>query len=278
MAWKGRSQLPMAAAWIAAIGLAGATGVASVGVGSAEAQSPETEVGQHDERALEIARRMSAAISGAASLRLTAEMAYDAVQADGQAIEFGATRSFAIRRPDHARVEALDRGGARVVFVYDGERIVLSDESHLVYATAAHRGDFDSMLAYVREELRVPTPLAEFLSLDLFDILAASDSVRWVDEETLDGVRCDHLAFRNADRGLQIWVPREGDPLPRRVVITYERARGQPQFRADLRDWELSARLRDSLFEYTPPADAERIYFNTGAGVLPGLPLQEESR
>jgi hypothetical protein len=266
------------ALWIAALGLAEASAVASLSPERAAAQAPEAVAEQRDERALEIARRMAAVLSNAESLRLTGEMAYDAVQADGQAIEFGATRTFALRRPDRARVEAVDRSGARIVFVYDGERIVLSDESHKVYGTAAHRGDFGSMYAYVRDELRVPTPLAEFLSLDLFDVLARSDSARWVDEQTLDGVLCDHLAFRNAERGLQIWVPRQGDPLPRRVVITYERARGRPQFRADLRDWEVPARLGDALFEYTPAADAERIYFHTGARIVPGLPLEEESR
>jgi hypothetical protein len=272
--WRGGGP----AVWIAALGLVGASAVALLSAGSAAAQAPEAVAAQRDERALEIARRMAAALSEAKSLRLTADMAYDAVQANGQAIEFGATRSIALRRPDRGRVEMLDRSGARILFVYDGKRVVLSDESHKVYATAAHQGDFESMQAFVQEELRVPTPLGEFVSRDLFDILAASDSVRWVDEQTLDGVLCDHLAFRNALRGLQVWVPRRGDPLPRRVVITYESARGRPQFRADLREWELSAKLDDALFEFTPAADAERIYFNTGARILPGLALEEESR
>jgi hypothetical protein len=221
---------------------------------------------------------MAAALSGAQTLRMTAEIAYDAVQADGQAIEFGAVRHIALRRPDRARVEAVDRGGARRVLVYDGRQIALADETHEVYATAAHTGDLDGMLGYLESELRMPTPLAEFLSLDLYDHLARSDSMRWVDEQTLDGALCDHLAFRNAETGLQVWVPRQGDPLPRRIVITYERARGRPQFRADLSDWQLGATLADSLFEFAPAAGAERIYFRAGGGILPGLPIQEESR
>ena len=253
------------AVWVAALGLVGAGALASFWAGSAAAQATGGEDGQREERVLEIARRMADALSGAGSLRLTADMAYDAVQADGQAIEFGAVRTFALRRPDRARMEVLDRSGARAVFTYDGERIVLWDESHNTYATAAHRGDLGSMQAYARSELRVATPLSEFLSLDLFEILAASDSARWVDEQALDGVPCDHLAFRNAQRGLQVWVPQQGDPLPRRVVITYEDAVGRPQFRADLRDWELSPKLDDALFRFTPAKDAEHIYFNAGA-------------
>jgi len=263
---------------VAAVVLVAAGGLAALSAGGAAAQAADAVAEQHDERALEIARRMATALSNAKSLRLTADIAYDAVQEDGQVIEFGASRTFALRRPDRARMEVLDRSGARIVFLYDGERIVLSDESHNVYAAAAHRGDLNSMQAYARSELRVTTPLSEFLSPNLFEILAASDSVRWVDEQTLNGVRCDHLVFRNAKKGLQIWVPQEGDPLPGRVVITYENARGRPQFRADLRDWELSPELGDALFEFTPARDAECIYFNTGVGILPGLPFEEESR
>lgn len=264
--------------WVAALAVAVVGAVVALPAGRAAAQAQEAAADSREERALEIARRMADALAGAESLRLSTTMAYDAVQGNGQAIEFGATRRFAVRRPDHARIEAVDRSGGRAVFTYDGERIVLSDESHKVYATAAHRGDFDSVSAYMRDELGVPTPLAEFLSTELFDLLSQSDSARWVDEQTLDEVPCDHLAFRNAERGLQIWVPQEGKPLPRRIVITYESAPGRPQFRADLRDWELSPKLPDTLFQYTPAADAERIYFNTGDRILPGLPLEGESR
>lgn len=232
-----------------------------------------------DERALEVARRMATALSGARALRVNLDIGYDAVQADGQAIEFGATRSLALRRPDRVRVEAVERSGTRRVLVYDGAQIALADASHAVYATAAYRGDLDGVLAYLHRELRMPTPLGESLSTDLYARLAESDSIRWVDEQSIGGVRCDHLAFRNEENGLQIWVPREGAPLPKRVVVTYERARGRPQFRADLRDWDLSPSLPDSLFAFRPEPGAERIQFRaSGGAMLPGLPVEEVSR
>ena len=69
-----------------------------------------------------------------------------------------------------------------------------------------------------------------------------------------------------------------GARLALQFVITYEDAVGRPQFRADLRDWELSPKLDDALFRFTPAKDAEHIYFNAGAQILPGVPLEEESR
>jgi hypothetical protein len=175
-------------------------------------------------------------------------------------------------------MDVVDRAGGRRLLVYDGRAIGFSDESQGVYATAAFAGDLDSMLAYVQRDLGVPTPLAEFVSRDLYEGLASSSSAHWVGEQTLGGVRCDHLAFRNPERGLQLWVPQEGEPLPRRIVITYESERGRPQFRADLRDWELSPALPDSLFEFRPAPGAERIHFRSGALVIPGAPIEEKAR
>jgi hypothetical protein len=91
-------------------------------------------------------------------------------------------------------------------------------------------------------------------------------------------VACDQLAFRNAEKGLQLWVPKTGAPLPRRIVITYERARGRPQFRADLRDWDLAPQLPDSLFVFEPEPGAERIVFRRGGQIVGNAPSGEAAR
>jgi hypothetical protein len=49
-------------------------------------------------------------------------------------------------------------------------------------------------------------------------------------------------------------------------VITYKDETGQPQFWADLYDWNLSPELSDALFTSTPPDGADRIQFLTEAG------------
>jgi hypothetical protein len=268
--------------WICGLALATAAVAGLRPGGNAGAQPAGAEAAaadaQQEERALVVARRMAAVLAGAQALRLAIDFGYDAVQADGQAIEFGATRSVALRRPDRVRMDVEDRAGGRRLLVYDGRAIGFSDASQGVYATAAFSGDLDGMLAYVQGDLGLPTPLAEFISRDLYEGLASSSSARWIGEQTLAGVRCDHLAFRNPEKGLQIWVPQEGAPLPRRIVITYESERGRPQFRADLRDWELSPELPDSLFEFRPDPGAERIHFRSGARVIPGVPSKEKSQ
>jgi hypothetical protein len=61
--------------------------------------------------------------------------------------------------------------------------------------------------------------------------------------------------------------------LPRRIVITYKEENGQPQFSADLSNWNLAPDLSDALFSFTPPNGAKRIQFPTAVhGAARSLP------
>ena len=53
----------------------------------------------------------------------------------------------------------------------------------------------------------------------------------------VDGVECDHLAFRNLETDWQIWIERGERPLPRKYVITSKTVATAPQYTLRLRDW-----------------------------------------
>jgi hypothetical protein len=75
-------------------------------------------------------------------------------------------------------------------------------------------------------------------------------------------VPCDHLAVRTAGGvDFQIWIAQGSEPLPRRIVITYKNEHGQPQFWADLSNWNLAPDVSDAPFTFTGPNAAERIQF-----------------
>jgi hypothetical protein len=215
-----------------------------------------------DEEALAVVRRMTDVLGKSQSVRFEIETSYDAVQTDGQKIEFGATREITARRPDRLRSDRTDRDGSRRTVRYDGQQLVVSDPDAKVWAAVPRTGTLDALADYVSEELGIPMPLSELFSPELPQLLEdRMESARYVGEVTLRGVPCDHVAFRNDEVGVQLWVARKGDPLPRRIVITYEQAVEEPQFRADFLEWDLSPRTPDSLFRFEPPGDFERITF-----------------
>jgi len=214
-----------------------------------------------DPHATEIVQKMAERIVAADRLSLGGEIAWDVVQADGQTLEFGATREVVLQRPDHLRVDIALREGGKRRLLYDGKQIVLEDLEHNVYATDPRTGPVDDMAAFVANRLGIPVALSEFLSPDLPKLLAERlASASYVGESTIDGVRCDHVALRNDIVGMQLWVGQD-DSLPRRITITYEHEKGSPQFRARLTGWDLSPQVTDATFAFDPPKDAEKIAF-----------------
>ena len=203
---------------------------------------------------------MASFLAAAPRVSVTIDSAYDVVQESGQKVEFGERRVVALRRPDRARIDVTRRDGSRRGLLFDGTQLAVFDLDAKVYATVAKPGTVDAAFDYFVNDLHMNLPLHELLKTDvprrLKDLLG---SARLVAEEQLGGVATDHMAFRGDTADVQLWIPREGDPLPRRIVITYRLAEGQPQFEADLGAWNLAPDLPDALFAFTPATGAEEI-------------------
>ena len=213
-----------------------------------------------ENRAAARAEAMAAFLAKARRLSVTVDCAYEVMQDSGEKVEFGERREVVLRRPDRARIDVTRRDGARRGFVFDGAQLTVFDANQKVYATVVKSGTADAAFDYFVNELEMRLPLRELLQTDFpkrfHDVLA---SARLVGEEQLDGVATDHVACRGDSVDVQFWIPRDGDPLPKRIVITYRLAGGQPRFEADFSAWNLAPEVPDSLFTFTPAAGAEKI-------------------
>jgi hypothetical protein len=238
--------------------------------------TPSTAASERDAQAMAILQRMADFLSQAQRLSVTAEIGFDVVQESGEKLEFGETRQIVIRRPDRARIDITKRDGATSGFIFDGQTIAVFNAKEHVYATAARPGTLDEAIDYFINDLDMRFPLAEMFSSQLAETLP--DKVRaayYVEQANIAGVPCDHLAFRGDWADIQLWIAQGDPPLPRRVVLTYKDAEGQPQFRAQFSDWNLAPDVPDSLFVFTPPAGAAKIAF---AAREPAPTTQEEPR
>ena len=104
--------------------------------------------------------------------------------------------------------------------------------------------------------------IRDFFSIELTDRLARMiRSGLYLGESRIDGKPCDNLALRSEDLDVQIWVAKEGDPLPCRIFVTHSMIEGQPYFWADFVDWDFSPEFTNELFKFTPPDEAVRFQF-----------------
>jgi hypothetical protein len=88
-----------------------------------------------------------------------------------------------------------------------------------------------------------------------------TESLDYVERTLIHGKSAHHLAGRTATVDYQVWIAEGAEPLPLRVVLTYKTSEGEPQYRAQFSDWNLSPAIQDSQFAFTPPEGARKIAF-----------------
>jgi hypothetical protein len=201
-------------------------------------------------------------LSKAEQFSVTIRAGFDVVQGSGQKIEFGEIRKVTLRRPDRFRSDIERSDGEKGLAVFDGQDITIFNEKQKVFARASKPGDLDGAMTYLLKDLGMRLPLAMmYLSRLPLEIENRVRSVETVEQNTIMDVPCVHLAARTDDVDFQIWVPSEGDPLPRRIVITYRNDILAPQFWANLSEWNLSPNPSDAFFAFSPPKDVRQIPF-----------------
>lgn len=225
-------------------------------------QSVETQPNKSEQQAMAVAKRMADFLSQVQRFSVTADIGFDAVQDDGQKIEFGETRKVLVDRPNRLRVEETKRNGSASELIFDGNTIMLYYAKDNVYALADRPGTLDDAVSYFVNDLGMRMPLSQILNSNLAANLSGQvRSAAYVEKSTINGVPCDQIALRGADADMQLWVAEGAEPLPQRVVITYKKLDGRPQFWAQFSDWNLKPKVSDKLFRVTPPEGAVKIEF-----------------
>lgn len=238
--------------------------VVTVAGGPARAADPTPvpEPSAQDQAARALVLGMAEFMARAPAMSVTMRSGYDAIQADGQRIEFGERRRILMQRPDKLRADVERSDGERGTVVFDGRWITVFNARENVYARVEKAGSLDQALVYMVRDLRATLPLARMFTTGFpVDLDKRATSVAFVEECSLFDVPTDHVAVRSAEVDLQLWIARGPEPLPRRVVVTYKNAPGEPQFRADLYDWSVPAKQDAATFAFVPPPGAEQIMY-----------------
>ena len=212
-----------------------------------------------DPQADEVLRAMGETLAGAKGLSFRAQSTVDEMLESGQIVQYSSTRKVLVRRPDRLALEADGDLFRRRVW-YDGQTLTVLDVDANAYATIDVPTNIDEMLDLVIGEYDLTVPLADVLYRDPYKILIENvETGEYLGVPEVDGHPCHHLAFQQEVIDWQVWIDAGEVPVPRKVVITYTRLPGRPQFRATLSEWNLSPTLSERMFEPRLPADAEQV-------------------
>jgi hypothetical protein len=234
--------------------------------------SPAVAVAETERDAKKILMSMAEFLAKSPRFSVNLNSSFEVLQESGQKIEFGESRKITVSRPNGLRVEAERSDGEKHLVLYDGKEITTFSPTQNVYAQVAKPGGIDEAVTYFLRDLHMRLPLAALLLSRLpAELERRTQALDYVEQDVFHGTPVHHLAGRTETVDYQIWIPAGAQPLPLYVVLTYKNAEGQPSFRAQFSDWNLTPDIQDNQFAFVPPEGARKIAF---LAQLPQLGLE----
>ena len=176
-----------------------------------------------------------------------------------QKIQFASSGQLKLTRPDKLRVRRTG-GYADVELVYDGKTVSLYGNNAKAYVQADAPGTIDELVDVMQARTGGALPGTDLVASHSFDQLM-SDVVEGehVGQGVVDGVECEHLAFRGHDTDWQIWIQTGAQPIPRKYVITSKTLTGAPQYTLRIKDWKTDPIADAEAFAFKPPEGATKV-------------------
>jgi hypothetical protein len=213
----------------------------------------------HAQDAGKILKAMSDFVSGQKTISMTFDSDIEVITAELQKIQFTSAGQVLLSRPDKLR-RTRTGGYSDVELVFDGNVATILGKNVNAFAQVDAPGTVDQLVDRLREQHRIAMPGADLLPSRVYDELIADvvDS-KHIGHGVIDGVECEHLAFRTAEVDWQLWVATGARPIPRKYVITSKVVTGAPQYALRIRDWRTDLQVAPDAFAFKPPADARKV-------------------
>ena len=210
------------------------------------------------EGAMDALAGMKAAIQGLKTFSVVAETTMDDILDYGQLVQITGTTTIEARLPDRLRV-TVDNDKMKRIYIYDGKSVTQYAPGLDLYAVFDAPGTITETVVAAQKEYGVELPLADlFFWADGTTPPVDVELAYFAGETPILGRICRHYAYRVAHADVQLWIPKDGDQLPCRMVITNIDEEARPQYGATFR-WNPNPILGNGLFAFAPPPGAVEI-------------------
>ena len=178
----------------------------------------------------------------------------------GQPLHIFHTMDIVVHRPDRLSIKVPASDGSQELF-YDGEPSPWSGTTRSSIAQMEAPNTIAAMLEEVVGGLGVDFPLADLLApapneAFLSGVTAGSE----INTVTIDGAPYRHLFYTQPPGiELELWVSKNEQALPARLIVTYRLLPGQPNLIAEFSDWKFGTRHPNSEFAFQPPPGATKV-------------------
>lgn len=221
---------------------------------------PEASAQASDARA--VLKSMADYVSSQQTIELTFDSDIEVITPLMEKIQFASSGDVLLSRPDRIRAHRVG-GYADVSLFFDGKTVSILGNNLNGYAQFDAPGNVDHLIEVLRSGHGVALPGADLLISDPYRVLVAGvKEAKHIGRGVIDGVECEHLAFRNFDTDWQLWVEVGNTPVPRKLVISSKTVNSAPQYTLRVKSWKTGFLPAKNAFVFTPPAGATLLDHN----------------
>jgi hypothetical protein len=223
-------------------------------------------------------KQMSDKLKAAQALTVSTTESVERVRRNNEKVKLNVNRQIAIRRPDRAWIKST--GDRDLELFYDGKKVTLVSHKEKVFGQIPAPATLHETVDMITDRYDIPLPIADLLSFDPHGTLMTEKTTGGLERrERIDGVDCSVLAYQHPNVDWAVWIPVSGEPLPKKLQITYKARRGQPKTEILFKDWNLSPQVTDATFVAKVPDDYEGIpVIQRASAVIPSLEEQEKQK
>ena len=175
-------------------------------------------------------------------------------------------REVYFRRPD--RLWFRVTGDRDLEGFYDGERFTLVAHREKVFGRIPAPPTVDATMKELQERYGIVLPIGGLLAASPQQALIDETTIGgWAGREEVDGGLCNLLVWDHPDVDWSIWIPVEGEPLPKKLQLMGPTRDGQPKMTVSFERWSLSP-MSDSMFAWRAPSSYAQVDLARQAAAL----------
>ena len=210
--------------------------------------------------AIDALNKMGTYLRSLKDFQVEAKITSEDVLDNGEKLQYAHKTTILAVLPNRLRAD-VDGDRKSRLLLYDGKSFTFFARRAGFYATVDAPPTIVQLNEVAREKYGIEVPL-----IDLFlwggphattnEITEATD----VGPGDIEGVTCEHYAYRQPGLDWQVWIQLGDHPLPRKLVLTTLTDEARPEH-TSVFTWNLAPSYNDASFVFDPPEDAHKIVF-----------------